>query len=128
MRPHLLQHAILALIAAGLLASQMLLKIGVRDGPVRLSSVGDLGLLIVRILTTPSLLFGYLLSAVVALAWLIALSRMSLSFAVPIMTAFYYLMLLVASWLLLGEAVGPRQWMGSLLIVLGIALLTRPTP
>lgn len=118
----------LALIAFGLLISQMLLKVGVGDQPIRISSASDLLGLFGRILTTPALFFGYLLSGVVAIVWLVALSRMPLSNAVPLLTAFYYLLLLVASSLVLGESVGPRQWLGSLLIVLAISLMSRPAP
>jgi len=124
----LAQHLLLALIAVGLLISQMLLKVGVGDQPIQVTRAGDLLSLLVRIFTTPTLLFGYLLSGVVAIVWLVALSRMPLSNAVPLLTAFYYLLLLAASYLFLGEPVGVRHWLGSLLIVLGIALMARPSP
>jgi drug/metabolite transporter (DMT)-like permease len=122
------QHTFLALIALGLLLSQMLLKIGVGDEPIRITRASDLLGLLGRILTTPALFFGYLLSGLVAIVWLVALSRMPLSHAVPLLTAFYYLLLLLASSFVLGESVGLRQWLGSVLIVLAIALMSRPTP
>jgi drug/metabolite transporter (DMT)-like permease len=66
-------------------------------------------------------LFLYGLSAVF---WMTVLSRVDLSFAYP-MVGFSYVIVLLFSALLLGEQVSPLRWLGTLVIVLGIVLVTR---
>jgi multidrug transporter EmrE-like cation transporter len=56
---------------------------------------------------------------------LVILSRVALSYAVPLMTGIYFLLLLLTSTLVLREAVTPTHWFGTLLIVVGIALTAR---
>jgi drug/metabolite transporter (DMT)-like permease len=78
-----------------------------------------------RILTTPTLFLGYVLSFATGLLWLVILSRVDLSYAVPLMTGIYFLLLLLTSTLVLREAVTPVHWLGTLLILAGIALTAR---
>jgi multidrug transporter EmrE-like cation transporter len=56
---------------------------------------------------------------------LVILSRVDLSYAVPLMTGIYFLLLLLTSTLVLRESVTPAHWLGTLLILAGIALTTR---
>ncbi len=65
--------------------------------------------------------FGLLVTAFVL--WLLCLQRLDLSYAYPIACASVLLVSLF-SMIFLGEAVTPRMWLGSLLILVGIALLT----
>lgn len=53
--------------------------------------------------------------------WMLILHRSDLSFAFPI-TALVYITVLLASWLLLGEAVNAWRWLGVALIVAGVWL------
>ncbi len=119
-------YALLVAIAAVLLASQLLLKRGTETtGPLSLTGLGDLGRLVGTVLTSPWLLLGYGLSGFSALAWLLVLSRLELSVAAPLLTGIYYVLLLAASRWLLGEAVHPGRWLGTALIVVGIAVIAR---
>src|SRR5688572_26943726 len=111
------QYVLLLVTALLLLASQLLLKQGATSsGPLSLTSLAQLGSLIQQILTSPTLLLGYGLSGVTALMWLVVLSRLDLSYAVPLFTAIYYVLLLVTSALVLREAITPWRWGGALLI------------
>ncbi len=106
-------------------ANQLFLKAGVsKGGPIGISFEGLLAL-IRRIFTTPLILAGYALGALTNLVWLAALSRFEISFAVPVMASLYFVFLLAASSLVLGESVGPNRWVGTLLIVAGMFLVGR---
>jgi len=56
------------------------------------------------------------------LGWLQALARLDLSYAYPIACA-SVLVVAVLSWLVLGEPLSPRAWLGTVLVLTGIALL-----
>lgn len=120
------QYGLLLLTACGLLVSQLLLKRGAQaGGAISITSLTQLGNLIRQILTSPLLLLGYGLSGFTALVWLIILSRLDLSYAAPMLTAIYYVLVLLTSALVLREAVTPWRWAGTLLVVIGIALISR---
>jgi multidrug transporter EmrE-like cation transporter len=120
------RHLLIVAAAFGLLVSQLLMKQGVtRGGPITVGSLEQLWGLIQRILTTPTLFIGYVLSFATGLVWLVILSRVDLSYAVPLMTGIYFLMLLLTSVLVLRESVTPGHWLGTLLIVVGIYLTAR---
>lgn len=117
--------SLLALVAAMSCANQLLLKAGVsRGGPIAFNPEG-LMVLIRRIFTTPLILVGYALGGLTNLVWLTALSRFEISFAAPVMSSLYFVFLLAASALFLGESVGPNRWIGTLLIVAGMLLVGR---
>ena len=119
-------YALVAAVATVLMASQLLLKIGIRGGePLSMTSLSDLASLLRRILTTPTLLAGYATSAIAALLWLVALSRMELSYATPVLNGFFYVLLLWSSYYVLGEEINAWRWAGTALIFLGIVALSR---
>jgi uncharacterized membrane protein len=120
------RHLLIVAAAFGVLVSQLLMKQGVtHGGPITVGSLEQLGSLMQRILTTPTLFLGYVLSFATGLVWLVILSRVDLSYAVPMMTGIYFLLLLLTSALVLREAVTPAHWLGTLLIVAGIYLTSR---
>ena len=61
------------------------------------------------------------LYAVATVLWLLALGRGKLVVIYPVMAASYMLVPLLAWWWL-GEVPGPRTWVGSALILAGIAI------
>ena len=117
----------LILVAAfGALLSQTLMKQGLNQGgPIMVANVTQFVALILRILTTPPLLIGYILSFLTGFIWLAILSRMNLSYAAPLMTATYFMLLLLTSALVLREVVTPAHWAGTLLIISGMFLIAR---
>jgi undecaprenyl phosphate-alpha-L-ara4N flippase subunit ArnE len=54
--------------------------------------------------------------------WLQALARLDLSYAYPLACA-SILVVAVLSWLVLGEPLSIRVWIGTLLVLAGVALL-----
>jgi drug/metabolite transporter (DMT)-like permease len=77
-----------------------------------------------RIVSTPAVWGGLALFAASAAAWLIVLSRASLSFAYPFV-ALTYALILVFDRFVLGESVSPLRWAGVALIMAGIILVSR---
>ncbi|RMH20529.1 MAG: hypothetical protein D6696_07960 [Acidobacteria bacterium] len=119
------QYAQLLLVAAGMMASQLLLKKGMAvAGPLGFSP-RLLGELVWRILTTPQLILGYLIGGLTTLVWLVVLSRLELSHALPTLTAIYFILVVLASRFVLHEQVSVWRWAGTLVLILGIALIAR---
>lgn len=119
------QYGLLLTVALGLVCSQLLMKQGVGNRGLKLASFSDFVFLIQTILTTPKLLAGYALSIVIGLLWLVALSRMDLSYATPVMNGMFYVLLLAASATFLREPVDGWRLSGIALIVAGISLVSR---
>jgi multidrug transporter EmrE-like cation transporter len=116
----------LLLFAVGAAAvGQVMLKHGMQIASARAASTG--GSLAFAAATSPWVLFGLMVFAVSATAWLAALSRVPLSVAYPF-NALGYLGILTASILVLHERANVWTWVGSLLVVSGliIVVLTRP--
>lgn len=125
--PRSLAEYLLVMLAASVaFVSQVVMKQGMKaGGAISLTSVDALIGLIRQVLTSPVLLFGYGLSAVAGLLWLVVLSRLDLSFAAPMLTAVYYGLLLLSSTLILREVITPGRWAGAVLIVAGVMLISR---
>lgn len=104
-------------------AGQLLLKAGMADvGVVESVSLATLGEVIREIATTWKLLAGLAAFALSSLFWLVALSRVPLSTAYPVVS-FSYLLILGFSYLVLGERPTLTVWSGALLIMAGISLI-----
>lgn len=114
---------LLVLVAVMSCANQLLLKAGVSQGGPSSFDLEGLVVLIRRIFTTPLILAGYALGGLMNLVWPTALSRFEISFAAPVISGLYFVFLLTAPALILGEAVGPNRWAGTLLIVAGMFLV-----
>jgi|OpeIllAssembly_1097287.scaffolds.fasta_scaffold103777_2 drug/metabolite transporter (DMT)-like permease len=77
-----------------------------------------------RMLLSPYVLLGSFTYAISILFWLYALSKVELSYAFPFLALSYVLILLV-SWLFLGEQVTPLRIAGVLVICFGVFLVSR---
>lgn len=125
MSQRLIEILLIALVALILLASQFLLKLGVRGGEISVTKAADVLSLVHRVLTTPALFGGYALSGVAALVWLVVLSRSELSYAFPLLNSIYFVLLLLMSSLILRESVTTWRWIGILTILLGMFALSK---
>ncbi len=116
----------LLLVAAAVgigVIGQLCLKVG-------MSRVGYLGIArlmvpsewIPKIITTPQILVTIPLYMLGFSIWLIVLSRAELSFVYPLLSGTYILVPL-SSYLILKEAISSRQWVGMLVICLGVLLV-----
>jgi multidrug transporter EmrE-like cation transporter len=104
---------------------QVMLKHGMQVATSRAAQSG--GSLVVRAATSPWVLLGLVVFAISAVAWLGALSKVPLSVAYPF-NALGYLVILIASIVVLHEKANVLTWVGSVLVVSGllIVVLSRP--
>jgi len=104
--------------------AQLLLKVGVTPlGPLSVSA-DTLVPTALRVFTQWPVLAGLVCYVVSVGVWLIALSRVDVSLAYP-MLSLGYVVNAVAAWWLLGEPVGAMRSAGVLLILGGVWLVAR---
>jgi drug/metabolite transporter (DMT)-like permease len=72
----------------------------------------------------PAIVGGLACYAVSVLAWIVALSRVEVSVAYPMLSIGYVVNALLAWWLF-GEAVNGQRWLGIGVIVVGVVLVAR---
>jgi len=110
-----------AAICLGVLG-QFLMKSGVNQvGPI-----GNLGLMtLVRLFSNLRVILGFVSYGLSSVGYLLALSKLDLSVAYPMVGLGYVLVLLI-SWLFLHETVSALRWLGVLLIFAGVWLVGRP--
>ncbi len=75
-------------------------------------------------LTSPKLVFGTAMLAVFFFLWLAVLSWEDLSVALP-MQALNYVLVAFLSQYFLGEVVTPLRWTGTVLVCVGVMLITK---
>jgi bacterial/archaeal transporter family protein len=78
----------------------------------------------VQVFTTPYIWLGVFILAIFFGLYLIALSWADLTFVLPV-TAFGYVLNALMSWRLLGEQVSVARWIGTMIICLGVAVVSR---
>jgi len=105
-------------------AGQILLKKGMTTlGPLTLAW-NDLFANLWRIVTNPFVFTGLGIYVVSVIFWLFALSRVDLSFAYPFASLSYVIML-IASWQLFDEHISIIRLIGTLLVGLGVLVISR---
>ena len=72
-----------------------------------------------QVLTNPWIVLGILFLLGSLLLYLAAISRLDLSYVLP-MTAFKYVLSALCAWLILGESVSPIRWWGTALVSSGV--------
>ena len=117
---------LLLFAVASAATGQVMLKHGMQVATARVAHSG--GSLVLRAATSPWVLLGLVVFGISAIAWLAALSKVPLSVAYPF-NALGYIVILIASVLVLHERANLLTWLGSLLVVSGllIVVLTKPT-
>ena len=78
----------------------------------------------IRALTNPKLILGTVMLAVFFFLWLAVLSWEDLSVALP-MQALNYVLVAFLSQYFLGETVSPLRWAGTLLVCVGVMMITK---
>jgi drug/metabolite transporter (DMT)-like permease len=78
----------------------------------------------VKALTAPKLILGTTMLAIFFFLWLAVLSWEDLSVALP-MQALNYVLVAFLSQYFLGEIVSPMRWTGTILVCVGVILITR---
>ena len=75
-------------------------------------------------LTTPKLIIGTAMLAIFFFLWLAVLSWEDLTVALP-MQALNYVLVAFLSQYFLGEVVSPTRWAGTVLVCIGVILITK---
>lgn len=87
------------------------------------NSVGKILKFILRLIMTPRVWIGCLFAILSLCIWLVVLSKADLNFAFSL-DSMHYIFIALASQYILKEKVGPRRWLGTLFIVIGIFLVS----
>jgi len=115
------------LIVAIILVSigDMLLAHGMKKiGAVSACSLESLFQLFVRVFSNTSIIIGIICLAGFFFLWLAILSWCELSFVLPL-TALSYVLTAFLAIYFLGETITPLRWAGTILICIGVALVTK---
>jgi drug/metabolite transporter (DMT)-like permease len=103
---------------------QILLKKGMNEtGAITLSS-NQIVSILWRIATNPYVIVGLMIYVCGTVFWLAALSRVDLSYAYPF-ASLSYVVMLTASWLLFHENITPLRLLGTLIVALGVIVISR---
>ncbi|MFT3721774.1 SMR family transporter [Pseudorhodoferax sp.] len=107
-------------------AAQLLLKAGVGGvGEIRLAGgLAEALRTASRLALQPAILGGLACYVVSVVVWIVALSRVEVSVAYP-MLSIGYVVNAVLAWWLFGEDVNMQRWLGIGVIILGVALVAR---
>ena len=105
-------------------AGQLLLKVGMSQLGALEISVAAIPSLIARIILSPYIIVGLAIYFGGVFFWLLALNRADLSYVYPF-ASLSYVLITLASWLLLHEAVPPLRWIGLVVICIGVMVVGR---
>lgn len=75
--------------------------------------------------SNPAILLGIASFVIALVAYGYVLSKLNLSIAYPIMTSMGFLIVILASWLLLGETITLVQLFGFIIIISGVWMVAR---
>jgi len=123
----MMRGADLALILTGVMinaVAQLLLKAGSRaiaDVPL---NVGNAWVLLERVALNLPIIGGLACYAVSVIVWILALSRVEVSVAYPMLSVGYVINAM-AAWVLFGEQFGPMRVAGIGVIIVGVWLVAR---
>ena len=122
-----MRSADLALILTGVLlnaVAQLLLKAGSRVIAGVPLTFGNAWTIMERIAINPPILGGLVCYAISVVVWILALSRVEVSVAYP-MLSIGYVVNAVAAWYLFGEALTAQRMVGIGTIIVGVFLVAR---
>ena len=109
----------ISIIAFGTITAQIILKKGLLLlGGVQFSS--GVMVEIFRIIHSPYVVGAFVLQGIIALFWIYVLSRTQLVYLFTMSGAFFYILLALASWIILGERLSLIQWLGLFMISFGM--------
>jgi multidrug transporter EmrE-like cation transporter len=103
---------------------QLSMKHGMSQVKMTTSGLGQLISSLAKALTQPFVTAGFLLYGVSALAWLVVLSRVELSYAYP-MVSVGYVAVVILSRIIFHEHVTAVRILGTLVICAGVFLISR---
>jgi multidrug transporter EmrE-like cation transporter len=116
--------AYILVAVAGSAAGQLLLKRGMSTmGPLTISA-NQIFKTMWRIGTNPYVCIGLFVYLCGTFLWLVALSRVDLSYAYPF-ASLSYIVIIIGAWLFFGERIDMWRILGSLAIITGVIFISR---
>jgi drug/metabolite transporter (DMT)-like permease len=107
------------IIAFGTINAQLILKKGlILLGGIDFSS--GVMVEILRLMHSPYVMGAFFLQGIIALFWVYVLSRTKLIYLFTMSGAFFYILLALTSWIILGEKLSLVQWLGVFMISFGV--------
>ncbi len=103
--------------------TQLFLKKAINSLNLNINSVKKIFGLIIRIALVPHAWIAFVFSCISLFIWLFVLSKVDLNLAFSI-DSMHYIFIAFASGLVLKEKVSSKRWIGTILIVLGIFLVS----
>ena len=123
----MMRGADLALILTGVLlnaVAQLLLKAGSRAIAGVPLNVGNAWILFERVALNLPIIAGMACYAISVIVWILALSRVDVSVAYPMLSV-GYVVNAVGAWMLFGEQFGAMRLAGIAIIIVGVFLVAR---
>jgi multidrug transporter EmrE-like cation transporter len=93
-------------------------------GQFDFSAVNQIVPQFIRAFLNPYVFMGFAFYFLSSLFWMVVLSKVELSVAYP-MLSLGYAFVLIASWFLFNEPVSAVRWLGVLVIMAGVTLISR---
>jgi multidrug transporter EmrE-like cation transporter len=117
--------ALLWLVPAMLLSTtgELFLKRGMNEiGALDFAALDTILPTIIKMLTNPNIWIGFMGFGFGSLFWLSVISRVPLSLAYP-MLGLMYVIIVIESWIFLGEGLHPLRVLGSIVVGIGVAIV-----
>lgn len=92
-------------------------------GPVKYTSIIDVIVYCLNVIKTPQTFFASVLLVLSPIFYGLALSKINLSLAYPLIVAFSAILLVTTSYFYLGENITFKQILGTILIILGVFII-----
>jgi len=102
--------------------SQLLLKSSINSLDLHINTVKKVIRLVINLARTPRVLIGFVFSTVSFCIWLFVLTKSDLNFAFS-MDSMRYVLIALASVLILKEKINTVRWLGIFAVVCGIMLV-----
>lgn len=92
-------------------------------GPVKYTSIIDVVVYCINVIKTPQTFFASVLLVLSPIFYGLALSKINLSLAYPLIVAFSAILLVITSYFYLGENITFKQILGTILIISGVFII-----
>lgn len=105
---------------------QIFLKKGLKlIGELNIAGFSDFFAVVLRLIQNKFIIIGTLIAVTGAFLWLMVISRLELTVALPMASGIFYILLLLISWVFLGETITFLKILGISVIIFGIFLVSK---
>lgn len=106
--------------------SQLFLKKGlIKTGGVKIDSFPEFVTSFFKLFQEKYIYIGVFIAILAAFVWLIVISKKDLTFAFPLASSIFFIILFLLSWLFLGENITVWKIIGTIIVLGGILALSR---